>query len=235
MENKIGIFDSGIGGLTILEEIKKILPNENIIYYQDTKNNPYGPKSEGELKKITKHIINYLEKEKCNIIVVACNTATTMCINYLRKEFPNLIIIGTEPAIKLACDYNSKNILVLGTHGTINSKNVQKLIKNNQKVNQEIYLQECEGLAHSIEINDKNKITYLLNKYLLPYQNKNIDAIVLGCTHYPYIKDEILSYFPSAIIYDSAPGVARELSRKITQKREAKGSFKIIDTLKDDV
>ena len=108
MKGKVGIFDSGIGGLTTYKEIKKLLPNENYIYYADTKNNPYGSKTQDELKQITKNIVNKLITKGAKIIVIACNTATTNCIEYLRKEFPNTIFIGTEPAIKVACDNNFK-------------------------------------------------------------------------------------------------------------------------------
>ena len=105
----IGIFDSGIGGLTILEEIKKIIVHNNIIYYADSKNNPYGTKTDDELKKITSDIVDYLINQNCKIIVIACNTATTRCISYLRSKYPNIIFIGTEPAIKIACDNNYLN------------------------------------------------------------------------------------------------------------------------------
>ena len=217
MNNPIGIFDSGIGGLTILEEIKKLLPYENIIYYADSKNNPYGIKSDLELYKITNNIVKYLINKKCKIIVIACNTATTRCISYLREKYPSITFIGTEPAIKLASDNNHHNILVLATKATTNSLKVKKLIDQNKKENQNIYLQECEGLANAIENKNKRLIKSLLDKYLTIYQNKNIDAIVLGCTHYPYIKDKIFKYFQNVKIYDSSYGVAKETKRKIIE------------------
>lgn len=217
MNNPIGIFDSGIGGMTILNEIIKILPNENIIYYADSKNNPYGPKNDRELFKITNQIVKFLINKKCKIIVIACNTATTRCIKTLREKYPNITFIGTEPAIKSACDNNHKNILVLATHATINSINVQNLINNNKKDNQNIYLQDSEGLANAIETANSNLIKKLLDKYLIPYQNKNIDAIVLGCTHYPHIKKQISKYFKDAKFYDSSLGVAKETKRKLKE------------------
>ena len=216
MNNPIGIFDSGIGGLTILNEIIKEMPNENIIYYQDSNNNPYGNKNNNELYQITSNIVDYLIKRNCKIIVIACNTATTKGIRRLRKNYPNISFIGTEPAIKVGCDKNYQNILVLGTKGTINSLSVKKLIKTNKKENQNIYLQSCEGLANSIELANQKKIIELLNKYLLPYQDKNIDAIILGCTHYPIIKEDISKYFPNASIIDGSIGVTKELKRQLT-------------------
>ncbi len=216
MNNPIGIFDSGIGGLNILNEIEKILPNEDIIYYADSKNNPYGSKSDEELLNITSNIVDFLINNKCKIIVIACNTATTRCINDLRVKYPFIKFIGTEPAIKMACDNNHNNILVLGTHATINSKSIQKLIKNNKNDKQNIYLQDAEGLANAIEVNNINLINELLNKFLTPYQNKNIDCVVLGCTHYSNIGNKIKTYFPNSSIYDSSLGVAKELKRQLT-------------------
>ncbi len=226
----IGIFDSGIGGLTILEEIKKIIVHNNIIYYADSKNNPYGTKTDDELKKITSDIVDYLINQNCKIIVIACNTATTRCISYLRSKYPNIIFIGTEPAIKIACDNNYLNTLVLGTTATVNSKSVQKLIEKNKKPHQKIYLKACEGLANAIETNNNIKIDELLKEYLSPYHD--IDSIILGCTHYPYVKDKIQKYFPKAAIYDSSEGVAKHLKKVLISNnlltRKGKQTIKII-------
>ena len=187
--NKIGILDSGIGGTTTLNEIKKLLPYEDFIYYADSKNNPYGSKSTEELYSIVKNIVDYLIEKEVKLIVVACNTATTRCIEKLRKDYPNILFIGTEPAIKVACDNNYKNTLVLATPGTIKSERIEELVNKNKKTNQNIYLLPCDYLANAIERNDNKEIDSLLYNYLTPYQNKNIDSIVLGCTHYPLIKN----------------------------------------------
>ena len=216
MKGKVGIFDSGIGGLTTYKEIKKLLPNENYIYYADTKNNPYGSKTQDELKQITKNIVNKLITKGAKIIVIACNTATTNCIEYLRKEFPNTIFIGTEPAIKVACDNNFKNILVLATPTTINSERTNELVITNKKEYENFYLVPCNGLANAIEINDQEKIDKLLNEILTPYQNKNIDAIVLGCTHYPLIKNKIQNYFKNAKLIDGNKGVAKRVQHQLS-------------------
>lgn len=209
--NKIGIFDSGIGGTTTLNEIKKLLPNEDFIYYADSKNNPYGSKSTEELYSIVKNIVDYLIKKEVKLIVIACNTATTKCINKLRENYKNIPFIGTEPAIKVACDNNYKNTLVLATPGTIKSERTQELVNKNKKTNQNIYLLSCDYLANAIERNDSNEIDSLLYKYLTPYKDKNIDSIVLGCTHYPLIKDKIQSYFKDAVIIDGNIGVAKRV------------------------
>lgn len=209
--NKIGILDSGIGGTTTLNEIKKLLPNEDFIYYADSKNNPYGSKSTEELYSIVKNIVDYLIKKEVKLIVIACNTATTKCIEKLRENYKNILFVGTEPAIKVACDNNYKNTLVLATPGTIKSERTGELVNKNKKINQNIYLLPCDYLANAIERNDNKEIDSLLNKYLTPYQNKNIDSIVLGCTHYPLIKDKIQSYFKDAIIIDGNIGVAKRV------------------------
>ena len=211
MNNRIGIFDSGIGGTTTLKEIMKLLPNEDYIYYADSKNNPYGNKSEEELLMITSEIVDYLISNNVKIIVIACNTATTKCIKKLREKYPQMMFVGTVPAIKVACDNNYNNTLVLATPGTISSDLTQELIDNNKKENESIHLLPCEGLANAIEKNNENLINDLLNKYLTPYKNENIDAVVLGCTHYPLIKDKIQSYFENAVILDGNIGVANRV------------------------
>lgn len=215
MHNKIGIFDSGIGGLTTLEEIKKILPNEDFIFYSDSKNNPYGNKSQEELFKITENIVDKLIKKEVKLIVIACNTATTQCINHLRNKYPNMIFVGTEPAIKVACDNNYKRTLVMATPGTIKSERTNELITNNKKDFENIYLLPCDKLANAIERKDDKKINELLDQYLIPYKNKKIDAIVLGCTHYPHIKDKIKSYFPESKLIDGNEGVARRVKYQL--------------------
>ena len=215
----IGVFDSGIGGLTTLKEIQKILPNENYIFYADSKNNPYGEKSIKELHIIVKNIVDYLISKKVKLIVIACNTATTRLISKLRKEYPNMIFIGTEPAIKVACDNNYKNILVLGTPSTIKSKRTSKLIKDNLKDKQNIYLVPCEGLANAIENKNNPLIKELLDKYLIPYQSKNIDSIVLGCTHYPIIKNKIKKYFNNVKIIDGNKGVAKQVKFQLRKNK----------------
>ena len=100
--SKIGVFDSGIGGLTVLEELKKMLPKEDFIFYADSANNPYGEKTDEELNGIVSNIVDFLIDKGCKIIVIACNTATTRCIRYLREKYPDIVFIGTEPAVKLA-------------------------------------------------------------------------------------------------------------------------------------
>jgi glutamate racemase len=213
--NKIGMFDSGIGGLTILKELRKLLPNENYIYYADSKNNPYGEKSDSELMNIVTNIVDFLISKEVKIIVIACNTATTRCINRLRKMYPNMIFVGTEPAIKVACDKNYKNTLVMATPGTIKSERTHELVKLNKKRDQKITLLSCKGLADAIESGNKDNVNKVLHKLLDKYVDEGIDSIVLGCTHYPHAKKNIKELFPNAKLIDGNKGVSRQVKRQL--------------------
>lgn len=236
--NKIGVFDSGKGGLTTLKEIKKILPNEDYIYYADSKNNPYGNKTDEALYNIVKEVVDKLISKGVKLIVIACNTATTKCIEKLRQDYPNMLFVGTEPAIKVACDNNYKNTLVLATPGTIGSERTHELVQKNKKDEQNIILLPCEGLAEAIENSDEVKINKLLDKYLKEYENKNIDSVVLGCTHYPIISDKLKMYFRNSDLIDGNVGVANrvkyilETNNLLTDKKE-NGTIEFIISKKD--
>ena len=215
--NKIGVFDSGIGGITILNELKKALPNENFIYYADSKNNPYGNKTFDELFEIVCNIVEKLLRMNVKLIVIACNTATTKCIKMLREKYKNTIFVGTEPAIKVACDKDFKNTIVMATPGTINAERTHELVINNKKENQKIYLLPCDGLADTIEFGTKKQIKEKVSSLLNKYKNYNIDAIVLGCTHYPYAKKYISEEFPSATLIDGNKGVTKQVVKLLTE------------------
>ena len=211
MNNIIGVFDSGIGGMSTLNEIKKLLPNENFIYYADSKNNPYGERTDEELNSIVCEIIDYFIARHVKMVVIACNTATTRCISMLRDKYKDMIFVGTEPAVKVACDNNYKNTLVMATPLTVNSSRLASIINDNIKDGQNITLLPCDGLANAIETKNNDKIDNLLELLLSEYKNSDIDAIVLGCTHYPHIKDKIQSYFPNAVLIDGNIGVAKRV------------------------
>ncbi len=212
---RIGVFDSGVGGLTVLEELKKVLPNEDYLFYADSVNNPYGEKSDTELFDITSKIVDFLIEHECKIIVIACNTATTRCIKYLRDKYKNIMFIGTEPAIKVACDRGYNNILVMATPATIASERTNILVNDNKKDYENIYLVPCEGLANAIELEDVDKQENIISNIYEEYKEKDINAIVLGCTHYPHIKPLISKYFKNAVLLDGSNGVARECKRQL--------------------
>ncbi|MBE6147405.1 MAG: glutamate racemase [Firmicutes bacterium] len=213
--NPIGILDSGIGGITILKEIMKILPNENYIYYSDSINNPYGEKSKEEILNIIENIVESLIKKNCKAIVFACNTATALAIDEIRKKYPDFIFVGTEPAYKVVYDYAfQKKTLVMATPATINSERFEALY--NKYDNQNTILLPCSNLANFIENNDNEKIKQYLEE-TLP-KEENIEVVVLGCTHYPLIKQEIKSILGNVIFYDSSKGVANQLKTLLENK-----------------
>lgn len=233
MNKKIGMFDSGIGGLTILKELKKLLPNEDYIYYADSKNNPYGEKSDTELMKIVTNIVDYLISRDVKIIVIACNTATTRCIKRLRMMYPDIPFVGTEPAIKVACDNNYKNTLVMATPGTIKAERTHELVKNYKRKGQKIKLLPCKGLADTIEFGTEKDVNRVLHNLLHSYYDKGIDSIVLGCTHYPYAKKNIQKLFPNAKLIDGNKGVSNQVKRvlksmNLLNNKTEKGSEEII-------
>lgn len=215
MSNIVGVFDSGIGGLSVLRELEKILPNEDFYYYGDSLNNPYGEKSDEELFEITSGVVDYLVNKGCKLIVIACNTATTRCMKYLREKYKDIIFVGTVPAIKVACDRDFKNTLVMATPATIESERTMELIRDNIRKDQNIYLVACPGLANAIEDNDQEKIKEILKDTFREYKDKKIDSIVLGCTHYPFIKEDILKEMPGVILLDGSRGVAMEVKRQL--------------------
>lgn len=229
----IGIFDSGIGGTTILHNLEKLLPHEDFIYYADSKNNPYGDKTPTELLEICKNIVDYFVKKNCKLVVIACNTASTICLKELRTSYPNMIFIGTVPPIKVALDNNYQNILVMGTPLTIKSKRLNEIIETNRENNSHIYLEACPGLASAIEKKDQHKINLLLHQYLDNYQSLHIDAIVLGCTHYPLVKTNIKKIMPRAKILDSISGVSKEVIHQLKlnnlEKKSGIGGTKYIN------
>ena len=217
MDEPIGIFDSGIGGVTVLKEIVKILPKENYIYYSDSANNPYGDKKDSEIIEICDKIVNKLINEKCKAIVIACNTASAKASKYLREKYKNIPIIAIEPAYKMVYDNSyEKTTLVMATKGTIESEKFNLLFKkyNNHKT----YLLPCIGLADIIESGDTNKIKNYLNKNLGIYKNR-IENVVLGCTHYPLIKKEIMQSLGDEIqFFDGATSLARHLKNILEEK-----------------
>ncbi len=188
-EGSIGIFDSGIGGVTVLREIIKILPNENYIYYSDSKNNPYGDKTKQEIINRCEEIFSFLLEKNCKTIVIACNTASAIAVNTLRERHKDIPIIAIEPAYKMVYDYAyDKETLVMATKGTIESERFNLLY--NKYNNHKTKLLECVGLADVIEEGNEEKIKKYLEKNIGKYKGK-VENVVLGCTHYPLIQKDI--------------------------------------------
>lgn len=208
----IGIFDSGIGGTSIWKEIKTLLPNENTIYLSDSKNAPYGEKSKQEIIDLSIKNTEFLLKQNCKLIVVACNTATTNAIQFLREKY-NVPFIGIEPAIKPASLKTRTNkIGILATKGTLNSELFEK---TSSTINKQISIKETigTGLVELIEDGkiNSNEMKNLLSLYLNPLLNEGVDCLVLGCTHYPYLIPQIREIVGNKMeIIDSGQAVAKQ-------------------------
>lgn len=208
----IGVFDSGIGGISILKEIISLLPNEQTIYLSDSKNAPYGQKSKEKIIEFSIKNTELLLEKGCKLIVVACNTATTNAITILREKY-TIPIIGIEPAIKPAALKTKTNkIGILATKGTLNSELFSKTA--DQFTNDiEIIEQIGEGLVPLIESGKMNtsEMDELLKKYLSHLLKKNIDYLVLGCSHYPFLIPQIKKIIGKKIkLIDSGNAVARQ-------------------------
>ena len=212
----IGVLDSGIGGVTVLREILKRGINAKFIYYSDSKNNPYGDKSEDEVYSIVKGIVDYLLDSGCIAIVIACNTASAICVKRLRSEYPDTLFIAIEPAYKMVHDYNPEGkTLVMATEGTIKSEKFLTLF--NKYDNHKTILLPCKGLAELIEKGNKDEINQYLENNLSRY--KDIDNVVLGCTHYPLIKDNIRKVLGNVNFFDGSVGVSKELLRQLNLRK----------------
>lgn len=217
-QNPIGIFDSGIGGTSIWKEIHHLMPNENTIYLADSKNAPYGQRPPEEIIALSMKNTDLLLEQGCKIIVVACNTATTNAIKELRAKY-DVPFIGIEPAIKPAANQSkTATIGILATKGTINSELFSRAVKTHSNV--KIIEQIGHGLVPLIEDGkiESPEMTALLEEYLKPMVDANIDYLVLGCTHYPYLIPQIKKIIPAHIqIIDSGQAVAKQ-TRNVLQK-----------------
>lgn len=228
---KIGFFDSGLGGLTVLKEaIDNEALSEDIYYLADTKNTPYGTKDEEFVHSAIMSNIEYLVSIGCNPIVIACNTATSLCISDLRKKYENIIFIGTEPAVKVAADEKlNKKILVLATSITVKQEKLLNLI-DELNIKDEVVLRSADDLVRFAENTDFNNLTQQENEYiksiLIDYDLEKFSHIVLGCTHFPLFKENFKSVIkdicPKAQIQviDGAKGISKNLIKSINKLSE---------------
>jgi len=212
-DNPIGIFDSGIGGFTVLREIQKVLPNENLLYVADSRHAPYGTKSSVFIKHRAFSISEFLRQNQVKAIVVACNTATASAIADLRKSFA-VPFVGMEPAIKPAAFLSKKKIIgIMATDGTLKSDKYHKLSSKFDNKTRVIST-PCPGLVEQIENGnlDGIKTKELLQQFILPLKDLGIDQLVLGCTHYPLLLDSIRQIAGKKInIIETGTAVARQL------------------------
>lgn len=212
----IGIFDSGVGGLSILKAIQQQLPNENLIYVADSAYAPYGDKSAEFIQQRSLQLTQFLLTHNIKALVVACNTATTEAISYLREQV-TLPIVGVEPAIKPAAEQSKNNVIgILATHRTIKSDRLQELI-DLYASGAVIIPQACPGLVEAIENNSSDQaqdIAQLIEQYTQTIRNENADTLILGCTHYPFIADKIQQAVGNHVtILETGKPVAIQLGR----------------------
>ncbi|MDA9267509.1 glutamate racemase [Salibacteraceae bacterium] len=209
-DQPIGVFDSGVGGLSIWREIHRLLPNESSVYLADSRNAPYGEKGKQAIIDLSVKNTELLLEKGCKLIVVACNTATTNAIDFLRINY-NVPFIGIEPATKpAAIATSSKKIGILATKGTLAS---ELFINTSSEFRGDIEIFETigEGLVPIIESGNLSDAIPLLERYLLPMVEAGVDNIVLGCSHYPFLIEQIKNIVPSTTtIIDSGAAVAKQ-------------------------
>ena len=220
MTGPVGIFDSGVGGLSVLREIRRELPHEDLIYVADSKHAPYGDQPAAFIERRSFAMAEFLLEQHAKAIVVACNTATSVAVRALRERWP-LPIVAIEPAIKPAAALTRSGVVgVLATSQTIASPNVARLVER-VRGTATVLLQACPGLVEQVERGELTSpaTRSLVEEYIAPLRARNADVLVLGCTHYPLIIDLIREVAgPDVTILDPAQAVAKELKRRLAQE-----------------
>ena len=214
----IGIFDSGIGGLSVLRAVREQMPNESVIYFGDQGHVPYGSRSIEQIQSFSEGITNFLLEQNAKIIVVACNTASAAALKYLREKFPDVQFVGMEPAVKPAAEHTQTGkVGVLATPATFQGALYASVVERFAS-GVELLQSTCPGLVQQIEQGNLNgeETRKILENALLPMLEKNIDTVVLGCTHYPFVIPLIQRIVGDARrvrVIDPAPSVARQTGR----------------------
>ncbi|BAF72873.1 glutamate racemase [Sulfurovum sp. NBC37-1] len=193
---RVGVFDSGLGGLTVVQALSRVIKGADIFYVADTKHAPYGEKTPEQILQYSLNITAYfLDEHQIDVLIIACNTATSAAVKTLRERYPELIIIGTEPGIKPALEQTrTKNIGVLATPATLVGEKYQDLVNVlSAKEEVTLYEQACPGLVEQIENGEieSGKTHDMLEGWLHPMRENDVDTIVLGCTHYPLVAHKI--------------------------------------------
>lgn len=225
-ERPIGIFDSGIGGLSVLRHIRAQLPDEDLRYFADSGFAPYGEKPEEVVIRRSMEIARFLLESHCKALVIACNTATAAAIHLLRETWPEIPIVGVEPGLKPAAAVTQSRIVgVLATERTLKSvkfNNLHRVL--NQQTGITFIMQPCPGLADLVEKNERRsaRAAELVQRYVRPLLEQGADTLVLGCTHYPFLSEIIENTLaeagaPSTRIIDTGVAVTRQLIRLLDQ------------------
>lgn len=240
-EKPIGFFDSGVGGISVLKESLKVLPNEDFVYFGDSINAPYGTKDVNEVKRLTFNAVDFLLDKGVKVVVIACNTATSAAIDALREKYKDIPIIGIEPALKPAVEISrGKSIIIMATPMTLAEKKFSNLMKQYDKEVNMISL-PCAGLVELIEsgIIEGQQIESYLKEKLKEFMYLDVASIVLGCTHYPFIKDELAKVVgEKTTIIDGSVGTVNQLKRLLTSnnilnEKQSKGIVTIYNSSKN--
>ncbi len=209
----IGIFDSGVGGLTVVGKMGEILPSEDLVYFGDTARVPYGTKSKETVTKFSVENVEFLMGHNVKLVIVACNTASSLSLEFLKRCFRVPIIGVIEPGARQAVSSTRNNrIGVIGTHATVSSGSYEKAVKK-MNMRNSVFTQACPLFVPLVEEGwvDKPVTRTIAEIYLKPFKARSIDTLILGCTHYPILKDVIRKVVgPSVVLIDSAKEVARE-------------------------
>lgn len=238
----IGFFDSGVGGLSVMREAISILPNENFIYFGDSKNAPYGTKDLEEVKKLTLNAVDFLLDKNVKAVVVACNTATSAAIEEIRSKYKQLIVIGIEPALKPAVKLSrAGKIIIMATPMTLRERKF-KLLMDKYKDESAIVSLPCAGLVEYIEqgILEGEELEGYLEEKFKPYLSDDIASVVLGCTHYPFIKKSLGNVIGNHVpLIDGGIGTSHELERKLAERdlindSQEKGNIIIYNSINDN-
>jgi glutamate racemase len=212
----IGVFDSGVGGLSVLRAIRELIPAENIVYFGDQGHVPYGPRRMEEIQKFSEGITRFLLEKNSKMIVVACNTASAAALKFLREKFPNVQFVGMEPAVKPAAETTQTGkVGVLATPATFQGALYASVVER-FGAGVELFQNTCTGLVQQIEKGelDSPATRSILENALLPMLEKNIDTVVLGCTHYPFVIPLIERIVGKNVrVIDPAPSVAKQAKR----------------------
>jgi glutamate racemase len=214
----IGVFDSGVGGLSVLREIRRALPAEALCYVADSAHAPYGERSVGYIEARSRHIIGFLQAQGAKAVVVACNTVTGLVIEHLRAAFPELPLIAIEPAVKPAAQSTRSGVIgLLATRQTVASPGLQRLLQLHASGKQ-VLLQACPGWVERVERGELSgaETEAAVAHYVQPLLEQGADTLVLGCTHYPFLAPLIRRLAGASVqVLDPAPAVARELARRL--------------------
>ncbi|MGN2433700.1 glutamate racemase [Pseudomonas syringae] len=216
----VGIFDSGVGGLSVLNEIRQLLPSESLLYLADCGHIPYGEKSPEFIIERCLTIAGFFREQGVKALVVACNTATAAGVAHIRQRYPDWPIVGMEPAVKPAAEATRSGVVgVLATTGTLQSARFAALLDRFAS-DVQVVTQPCPGLVELIETGDlaSPQIRELLARYVQPLLAARCDTVILGCTHYPFLKPLLREMLPESVtLIDTGAAVARQLQRLLSR------------------